>query len=423
MQEIICPHCNKAFKIDESGFADIVKQIRDHQFEEEIQNRLQIAEREKESAVQLVEANLRGKLQEYISKKDQEVAQLKSHAAAELAQKLAEKELKIAEMQASIKNADLQKDLSVKTAVQQIQDERNQLKMDLLKVESEKQLAVLSLKEQHNADLRLKDEIIKFKEEEIQLHKDMKLKLSTKLIGETLEQHCKIQFDMVHNLAFPRASFEKDNDAKTGTKGDFIYRELDDQGNEILSIMFEMKNEGDETATKKRNEDFFDKLDKDRKEKQCEYAILVSLLEKENDFYNSGIVDVSHKYPNMLVIRPQFFIQIISILRKAGLDSLKYKAELSMIKNQNIDITNFEKKIQEFKDGVAYNYSLAQKKFLEAIDNINKSIKDLEKTRDALISSENNLRLANDKTDGLTIKKLTHGNPTMKEKFKEASEE
>jgi len=423
MQEIICPHCKKAFKIDESGFADIVKQIRDHQFEEEIQNRLQIAEREKESAVQLVEANLRGKLQEYISKKDQEVAQLKSNAAAELAQKLAEKESKIAEMQASINTADLQKDLSVQTAVQQIQEERNQLKMDLLKVESEKQLTVLSMKEQHNADLRLKDEIIKFKEEEIQLHKDLKLKLSTKLIGETLEQHCKIQFDMVHNLAFPRASFEKDNDAKTGTKGDFIYRELDDQGNEILSIMFEMKNEGDETATKKRNEDFFDKLDKDRKEKQCEYAILVSLLEKDNDFYNSGIVDVSHKYPNMLVIRPQFFIQIISILRKSGLDSLKYKAELSMIKNQNIDITNFEKKIQEFKDGVAYNYSLAQKKFLEAIENINKSIKDLERTRDALVNSENNLRLANDKTDGLTIKKLTHGNPTMKEKFKEVSEE
>jgi hypothetical protein len=423
MQEIICPHCNKAFKIDESGFADIVKQIRDHQFEEEIQSRLQIAEREKESAVQLVEANLRVKLQEYISKKDQEVAQLKSHAAAELAQKMAEKESKIAAMEARIQNADLQKDLSVQTAVQQIQDERNQLKMDLLKVESEKQLAVLSLKEQHNADLRLKDEIIKFKEEEIQLHKDLKLKLSTKLIGETLEQHCKTQFDLVHNMAFPRASFEKDNDAKTGTKGDFIYRELDDEGNEILSIMFEMKNEGDETATKKRNEDFFDKLDKDRNEKQCEYAILVSLLEKDNEFYNSGIVDVSHKYPNMLVIRPQFFIQIISILRKSGLDSLKYKAELAQVKNQNIDITNFEKKIQEFKDGVAYNYTLAQKKFLEAIENINKSIKDLEKTRDALISSENNLRLANDKTDGLTIKKLTHGNPTMKAKFNEVAKE
>jgi hypothetical protein len=421
MQEIICPHCNKAFKIDESGFADIVKQIRDHQFEEEIQNRLQIAEREKESALQLVEANLRGKLQEYIAKKEQEVALLKANSAADLEKKLAEKELKIAEMQASIQNAELQKSLSVQSAVQKIQEERDQLKIHLVQTESEKQRAILTLKEQYSSDLKLKDELIKVKEEEIKLHKDMKLRLSTKMLGETLEQHCKIQFDMVHNMAFPRATFEKDNDAKSGSKGDFVYREVDENGDEILSIMFEMKNEGDETATKKKNEDFFDKLDKDRKEKNCEYAILVSLLEKDNEFYNSGIVDVSHKYSNMLVIRPQFFIQIISILRKSGLDSLKYKAELSLMKRQNIDITHFEDNIRKFKEDFGYNYNQASKKFHSAIDSIDKSIANLQKVKEELLSSDKNLRIANEKAEKLTIKRLTHGNPTMKAKFNEVS--
>jgi len=422
MQEIICPNCKKAFKIDESGFADIVKQIRDHQFEEEIQSRLQIAEREKAAALEIVEAKLRAQHQEDLFKKEQELIQLKAQANTHITQKLAEKDRVILEMQAKIQQAEMDKTLSVKEALESIKEERDQLKILLANKVSEAQSALVSLKEKHSSDLKLKDEIIKFKEDEIQLHKDMKLKLSTKMLGESLEQHCKIQFDMVHNLAFPRATFEKDNDVKTGTKGDFIYRELDESGVEILSIMFEMKNEGDETATKKRNEDFLEKLDKDRKDKNCEYAILVSLLEKDNDYYESGIVDMSHKYPNMFVIRPQFFIQIISILRKSGLDSLKYKAELAQVRNQNIDITNFEKKIQEFKEGVSYNYTMAQKKFLEAIENINKSIKDLERTRDALISSENNLRLANDKTDNLTIKKLTHNNPTMKAKFRDISE-
>lgn len=423
MQEIICPHCKKAFKIDESGFADIVKQIRDHQFEEEIQNRLQIAEREKATAIQLAESKLRQQIQVELSNKNQEIERLKAQAETNLIQKLAEKDRTIAEMSAKIEQAEIAKSLSVKEALEAIKEERDQLKIDLAKKVSEAQTAIVSLREKHASDLRLKDEIIKMKEEEVQLHKDMKLKLSTKMLGETLEQHCKTQFDLVHNLAFPRATFEKDNDAKTGTKGDFIYRELDENGVEILSIMFEMKNEGDETATKKKNEDFLEKLDKDRREKNCEYAILVSLLEKDNEYYESGIVDMSHRYPNMFVIRPQFFIQMISILRKSGLDALKYKVELAQVKNQNIDITNFEKKIQEFKEGVAYNYTLAQKKFFEAIDHIDKSIKELQKTREALISSENNLRLANDKTENLTIKKLTHNNPTMKAKFKEAGEE
>ncbi len=420
MQEIICPHCRKAFKIDESGFADIVKQIRDHQFEEEIQQRLQIAEREKESALQLAESNLRIKFQEYLSKKEQEISQLKAQASADLTQKLADKDKTIIEMQAKIQQAELDKALSVKNALEAIKEERDLLKIKLADKEKDAKVELMTLQEKHNSDLRLKDEIIKMKEEEVQLHKDMKLKLSTKMLGESLEQHCKIQFDMVHNMAFPRATFEKDNDAKTGTKGDFIYREVDENGVEILSIMFEMKNEGDETATKKKNEDFLEKLDKDRREKKCEYAILVSLLEKENEYYESGIVDMSHRYPNMFVIRPQFFIQMISILRKSGMSALKYKSELENIKSQNIDITNFENKIQEFKEGVAYNYTLAQKKFFEAIEHIDKSIKELQKTREALISSENNLRLANDKTDNLTIKKLTHNNPTMKAKFKDA---
>lgn len=423
MQEIICPHCKKAFKIDESGFADIVKQIRDHQFEEEIQNRLQIAEREKESAVQLVEANLRNKLQEYVAKKEQEIAQMKANSESTLIQKLAEKDIKIAEMQSSIQNADMQKSLSVQEALQQIKEERDQLKISLAQKESEAQVALISLREKHNSDLKLKDELIKSKEEEIKLHKDFKLKLSTKMLGETLEQHCKIQFDMVHNLAFPRATFEKDNDAKSGTKGDFVYREVDENGDEILSIMFEMKNEGDETATKKKNEDFFEKLDKDRKEKKCEYAILVSLLERENDYYETGIVDVSHKYPNMFVVRPQFFIQIISILRKSGLDSLKYKAELSMMKRQNIDITNFEENIRKFKDDFGYNYNQASKKFHSAIDSIDKSIANLQKVKEELLSSDKNLRIANEKAEKLTIKRLTHGNPTMKAKFDENAKE
>jgi hypothetical protein len=285
--------------------------------------------------------------------------------------------------------------------------------------DTERQLLEKSINGKYLSELKEKDAIIKHKDEEIALRKDMKLKLSTKMIGETLEQHCETEFNKLRATVFQRAYFEKDNDTKSGSKVDFTYRETDEIGNEIISIMFEMKNEGDETATKKRNEDFLKELDKDRTEKKCEYAVFVSLLETECAYYNSGIVDVSHKYSKMYVVRPQFFIPIITLLRNAAMNSLQYKAELALVKNQNIDITNFEERINTFKEGFARNYDLASRKFKTAIEEIDKTIDHFQKTIDALLSSDNNLRLANQKAEDLTIKKLTHGNPTMKAKFDE----
>jgi hypothetical protein len=410
MNEIICPHCKKAFKVDEAGFADILKQVRDHQFEEELDKRLLLADQEKENAVKLAEANLKNVLQENIAKKDRE-----------LSEKIAFKEAEIAEFKAKLENAEIQKKLSVTEAVQKIEKERDELSSQLKFKDTETQLLEKSLLERFANDLKTKDEIIKLKEEEIAFRKDMKLKLSTKMIGETLEQHCETEFNKLRASAFQNAYFEKDNDAKSGSKGDFIFKENDVHGNEIISIMFEMKNEGDETASKKKNEDFLSELDKDRNEKKCEYAVLVSMLEADNDLYNSGIVDVSHRFSKMYVVRPQFFIPIITLLRNAALNSLQYKAELALVKSQNIDITNFEEKMNNFKDGFARNYELASKKFTEAIAGIDKTIKELEKTKAALMSSENNLRLANNRADELTIKKLTHGNPTMKSKFDQLS--
>ncbi|MBU2907480.1 DUF2130 domain-containing protein [Arenibacter algicola] len=417
MNEIICPNCKKAFKVDEAGFADILKQVRDHQFEEELNNRLTLAEREKESAVKLAEANIRNSLQEQLAKKDNELTLLKANSDADLADKLAKKEAEIAEMKSRIQNAEMDKKLSVSEAVKIIEKERDNLANNLKIKETESQLLEKSIKEQFSNRLIAKDETIKMKDDEIARLKDFKQKLSTKMVGETLEQHCETEFNKLRATAFQNAYFEKDNDSKTGNKGDFIYKETDDAGNEIISIMFEMKNENDETATKKRNEDFFAKLDKDRKDKNCEYAVLVSLLESENEFYNTGIVDVSHRFEKMYVVRPQFFIPIITLLRNAAMNSLKYKAELNLMRNQNVDITNFEEKIDAFRKGFAYNYDLASRKFKTAIDEIDKTISHLQKTKDALLSSENNLRLANNKADDLTIKKLTHGNPTMKAKF------
>ena len=417
MNEIICPNCKKAFKVDEAGFADILKQVRDHQFEEELRNRLDLAEKEKANAIKLAEANLKNLLQDDIAKKDQEISELKASNEREMAQKLANKESEIAEMKSKIDLAEMDKKLSVSEALKAIEKERDSLSNDLKNKEIEKKLLEKSLNEKFLADLKTKDDIIKMKDEEIILRKDMKLKLSTKMIGETLEQHCEAEFNKLRATGFQNAYFEKDNDAKSGSKGDFIYREMDDTGNEIISIMFEMKNEGDETATKKRNEDFFKELDKDRTEKKCEYAVLVSLIEAESELYNSGIVDVSYKYNKMYVIRPQFFIPIITLLRNAALNSMQYKAELNLMRNQSVDITNFEEKIDAFKEGFARNYDLASRKFNTAIDEIDKTILHLNKTKEALLSSENNLRLANNKADELTIKKLTHGNPTMKEKF------
>jgi len=417
MNEIICPHCKKAFKVDEAGFADIVKQVRDHQFEEELNNRLTLAEKEKDSAVKLAEANIKTAAQQELATKDKEISDLKAENSLHLAEQLAKKEAEIAEMNSKIQNAELDKKLEVSEAIKLIEKERDSLENELKTKELEKQNLESSLKQQHSTELQNKDAIIQFKEEEITRVKDMKLKLSTKMLGESLEQHCEIEFNKLRATAFQQAYFEKDNDSRSGSKGDYIYKEFDELDNEIISIMFEMKNEGDETATKKKNEDFFKELDKDRTEKKCEYAVLVSLLEIDNELYNQGIVDVSHKYDKMYVVRPQFFIPIITLLRNAALNSMEYKAELSLMKSQNVDITNFEEKIDAFRKGFAYNYDLASRKFKTAIDEIDKTISHLNKTKEALLSSENNLRLANDKSEDLTIKKLTRGNPTMKAKF------
>lgn len=430
MNEIICPHCHKAFKVDEAGYADILKQVRDHQFEEELHNRLALAEKDKQSAIQIAEAKVREALQEQLTQKETAIAKLKSDAAVELAQKLAQKEAEVAQLKAEktneltqlkaqLDNAEVAKKLAITEAVQKIEKERDTLLNEVKTKELEKENIENSLKQQFQTELQGKEAIIKYKDEEIARVKDMKAKLSTKMIGETLEQHCETEFNKLRATAFQNAYFEKDNDARSGSKGDFIYKETDEAGNEIISIMFEMKNEGDETATKKKNEDFFKELDKDRNEKKCEYAVLVTMLEAESEYYNTGIVDVSHKYPKMYVVRPQFFIPIITLLRNASMNSMKYKAELALVRNQNIDITNFEEKINTFKEGFARNYELASKKFKTAIDEIDKTIDHLQKTKDALLSSDNNLRLANQKADDLTIKKLTHGNPTMKAKFDE----
>ena len=417
MNDIICPNCKKAFKVDEAGFADILKQVRDHQFEEELNNRLSLAEKEKQNAIKLVEANVRNSYQEQLAKKDNQLYVLKVKSDNELAEKLAKKESEIAEMRSKINSAEVEKKLSVSEAIKTVEKERDELANALKNKEIEKQLFEKSLNEKFLIELKTKDDIIKLKDEEIVLRKDMKLKLSTKMIGETLENHCEAEFNKLRSTAFQNAYFEKDNDSRGGNKGDFIYRETDEAGNEIISIMFEMKNENDETATKKKNEDFFAKLDKDRNEKKCEYAVLVSLLEADNELYNTGIVDVSYRHKKMYVVRPQFFIPIITLLRNAAMNSMEYKAELNMMRNQNVDITNFEEKINTFKEGFAKNYDLASRKFKTAIDEIDKTISHLQKTKDALLSSENNLRLANNKADDLTIKKLTYGNPTMKARF------
>ena len=419
MNEIICPNCKKVFKVDEAGFADILKQVRDHQFEEELKTRLDLAEKEKETAVKLAEANLKNSLEKDLAKKDKEIIELKAKNEFELAENLAKKEAEIAKLKAKIEKADVDKTLSVTEAVREIEKERDALASDLKYKETEKKLLEKSLNEKYSAELKTKEEIIKMKDDEIKHHKDFKLKLSTKMVGESLEQHCETEFNKFRATAFQKAYFEKDNDAKSGSKGDYIYKETDDEGNEIISIMFEMKNEGDETATKKRNEDFIKELDKDRKEKKCEYAVLVSMLEAENELYNGGIVDVSHKFEKMYIIRPQFFIPMISLLRNAAMNSMKYKTELNLIKSQNVDISNFEENINKFKEGFAKNYELASRKFKTAIEEIDKTIDHLQKTKDALLSSENNLRLANNKAEDITIKKLTRGNPTMSAKFDE----
>jgi len=419
MHDIICPHCTKAFKIDETGYAEILKQVRDTDFERQLNERLQLAEKDKTNAVELAITKVTSELEKAAATKDAEIKELKAKLdASQDKQKLAvteavnalEKERDLLLNQ--LKQAEITQKLAMTNAVIKIEKERDELKNDLMKSKLEKQLVEQSLKEKYETQ-------IKDREDEIERIRDMKARLSTKMIGETLEQHCETEFNRIRATAFPMAYFEKDNDSRSGSKGDYIFRDLDESGTEIVSIMFEMKNESDETATKKKNEDFFKELDKDRKEKNCEYAILVSLLEPDSELYNTGIVDVSHRYRKMYVVRPQFFIPIITLLRNAAQNSLKYKTELALVKEQNIDITNFENELDAFKTSFARNYELASKKFKIAIDEIDKTIDHLQKTKDALLGSENNLRIANNKADDLTVKKLTRGNPTMAAKFAE----
>jgi hypothetical protein len=388
MNEIICPHCKEAFTIDESGYADILRQVRDEAFEDQLQQRLELAEQDKQNAIDLAELKVTNKLEKSAAKKDTEIQALKAKLdAITVSQKLA-----------------------VTQAVSAVEKERDKLKSGLEKAQLEKQLVEKALKDKYETQLKDRDDAI-------ERLRDMKARLSTKMVGETLEQHCEFEFNRIRATAFPTAYFEKDNDARGGSKGDYIFRDLDQEETEVVSIMFEMKNETDETATKKKNEDFLKELDKDRQDKGCEYAVLVSLLEPDNELFNAGIVDVSHRYPKMYVVRPQCFIPIITLLRNAAQNSLRYKAELSLVKSQNVDITNFENELNDFKTSFGRNYELASKKFKTAIEEIDKTIDHLQKTKDALLGSENNLRLANNKADDLTVKRLTRGNPTMEAKF------
>ena len=459
MHDIICPHCSKAFKIDESGYADILRQVRDREFDKQLHERLEMAEREKQTALKLARSEAASQLQRAAAEKEAQIQALEAQlqasgkdqqlaveqarhaaekerdelarqlvqqqqaqkAAAQLAearlasalqQAAAESAAQIQELKARLQTADAAHELNIAKAVSEMQQERDALKSQLEQAEMAKKLSEQSLKERY--EIQLKD-----RDAAIERLRDMKARLSTKMVGETLEQHCETEFNRLRATAFARAYFEKDNDASSGSKGDFIFREQDESGAEIVSIMFEMKNENETTATKKKNEDFLKELDRDRNEKKCEYAVLVSLLEPDSELYNGGIVDVSHRYPKMYVIRPQFFIPMITLLRNAALNAAQYKAELALVKAQNVDITNFENQLEAFKTAFGKNYDLASRRFQTAIDEIGKSIDHLQKTRDALLGADRNLRLANDKAQDVTIKKLTRGNPTMKARFDE----
>ena len=459
MHEIICPHCKKAFKIDEAGYADILRQVRNSEFESEIHERLTLAEKDKVAAMELVKAQMAIELRTAVAEKESEILALKgSLEAGDVAQRLAitealialekerdeiaherdqarqelrtatdlaeakhrnelqsataEKNSAIQELTAKLASLELEQRLAITSAVSAVEKERDELRSGLERSLLEKQLAEQALRDKYETQIKDRDDAI-------ERLRDMKARLSTKMVGETLEQHCETEFNRIRATAFPRAYFEKDNDAKTGSKGDYIFRDTDDSGIEIVSIMFEMKNESDSTTTKNKNEDFLKELDKDRTEKGCEYAVLVTLLEPDSELYNTGIVDVFHRYPKMYVVRPQFFIPIITLLRNAAMNSLKYKSELALVKAQNIDITNFESELETFKAAFAKNYDLASKRFETAIDEIDKSIHHLQKTKEALLGTDRQLRLANDKAQDVTIKKLTRHNPTMADKFTE----
>ncbi|MBO4898048.1 MAG: DUF2130 domain-containing protein [Clostridia bacterium] len=397
MNTIKCPKCGEVFSVDETSYDSILKQVRDQEFLREIEEREKSYARDKETSIKLAKAETTEAMSAELSKKDAEIAELKA-------------KLKIEEdsKKAAVTEAVLKKEAEISEQREQIALLNGRIETN----EKASQLKAQTLKESY-------EEKLKGKDEQIAYYKDLKARQSTKMVGETLEQHCETEFNKLRATGFQNAYFEKDNDARSGSKGDFIFKDFSDDGTEYISIMFEMKNEMDETATKHKNEDFFKELDKDRNEKKCEYAVLVSLLEADSELYNTGIVDVSHKYPKMYVIRPQFFIPMITLLRNASLNSLQYKRELAVIRNQNIDISHFEEDMNDFKEKFARNYRLASEKFKKAIDEIDKTIDHLQKTKEALLSSENNLRLANNKAEELSIKKLTRNNPTMAEKFAE----
>lgn len=401
MHEIKCPVCGAAFSVDEAGYAQILQQVRNEEFERELKKRESELLKKGESDMRLSVMERQSQFDKELSKKESE---------------LAEKDRAIAELKAKLENSGVQTQLEISKAVQEKdrelsaqRDEISELKSSLLVKDTENELKEKSLKDQYEVRLKQKDELIEY-------YKDFKARQSTKMVGESLEQHCLNQFNSIRTTAFPNAYFEKDNDAKSGSKGDFIFREAAD-GVEFISIMFEMKNEMDTTATKHKNEDFFKELDKDRREKKCEYAVLVSLLEADSELYNNGIVDVSYRYEKMYVVRPQFFIPIITLLRNAALNSLQYKKELDIARSAQIDIRNFEENMNEFKDKFARNYRIASEKFKKAIDEIDKTITNLQKTKEALLSSENNLRLANNKAEELSIKRLTKNAPSVREMF------
>lgn len=459
MNEIKCPQCGKTFTVDEAGYAEIAKQVRDSEFDKLIHERLEVAEREKHSALELAKLKAAGDLEKAATERAAEIqaleaklnashiehelavaqavsaverqrdslaVELKKHeqekrSSAELAEATlaseiqkarAEKDAELQDLKAKLRSAEIEGQLAITQSLKTVEKERDELKNGLEKAELEKRLAEQSLKDKYETQIR-------DRENEIERLQDMKARLSTKMVGETLEQHCEVEFNRIRATAFPHAYFEKDNDARSGSKGDYIFRDATDADVEIVSIMFEMKNESDQTATKKKNEDFFKELDKDRNEKGCEYAILVSLLEPESDLYNAGIVNVSYRYPKMYVIRPQFFIQMITLLRDASLGALAYKNELALVKAQNVDISSFENDLDAFKTAFGRNYELASRRFHTAIDDIDKTIERLHKVKEALLGSERHLRLANDKAQDVSIKKLTRGNPTMAKRFAE----
>jgi len=388
--DIACPHCGKSFTLDEAGYADILKQVRDEEFASTIQERMDTFELQKKTEIALAEATISQHLQAEATKKDAEIAKLN----ADLANSTTTQKLALAE------------------AMGVIEKERDALKVELKHSELEKERSEKALQDKYQTQIKDRDD-------EIERHKTMKARLSTKMVGETLEQHCEIEFGKIRATAFPKAYFEKDNDAREGSKGDYIFRDQNDAGIDVVSIMFEMKNESDETKTKKKNEDFLAELDRDREAKGCEYAVLVSLLEADSELYNSGIVDVSHRFPKMYVVRPQFFIPIITLLRNAAQNSMEYKSELALVKSQNVDVTNFETELEEFKSAFSKNYDLASRKFQDAVKQIDDAIKDLQKVKESLVGSERQLRLASDKANDVTIKKLTRNNPTMANKFAE----